>query len=152
MARVQLTQTQATVLEVHQTVFQFYVRLSALPGCGSTPRPRPGKEKKGNAQSRCKHLAPHRCIGARLQPLLPGPLSEQRAPPVQSRPPPGGKVSGEGGWAGSGPVLGCRLPARHAVPSAPAAFSWVALQEDSCPSPRPITALTVHVSQTFLRP
>lgn len=84
MARVQLTQTQAAVPEVYQTVFQFYVRLSALPGCGSTPRPRPGKEKKGNAQSRCKHLAPHRCIRARLQPGLPGPLSEQRPPPVQA--------------------------------------------------------------------
>lgn len=53
---------------------------------------------------------------------------------------PWGEVSGEGGRAGSGPVLGwesrrtgCRLPARHAVPSAPAAFSRVALQEDSCP-------------------
>ena len=55
-----------------------------------------------------------------------------KAPACPGLTTPWGEVSGEGGWAGSGPVLGCRLPARHAVPSAPAAFSWVALQEDSC--------------------
>lgn len=133
----ELTQTQATVPKVHQTAFQFYIRLSTLPGCGSTPRPRPGKEKKGNAQSRCKHLVPHCSIRARLQPPSPG-GSQSKGPRLSSPDrPPWGEVSGEGGRAGSGPVLGCRLPARHTVPSAPAAFSWVALREDSCPASTP---------------
>ena len=60
--RAQRMHTHATVSKVHQKAFQFHVRLRALSACGSTPRPRPGTKKKGNAQSRCKHLIPRRSI------------------------------------------------------------------------------------------
>lgn len=157
VTRAQRMHTHATVSKVHQKAFQFHVRLRALSACGSTPRPRPGTKKKGNAQSRCKHLIPRGSIRARLQPPLPGQLSEQRPPPVQSWPPPGGRSVGrEAGrvqglsWDGSpGGLAAGFLPSTLSLPPPRPSHGWPS-RRTAAPSSSSVTELTLRVSRTFL--
>lgn len=130
--------THATVPKVHQKAFQFHVRLRVLSACGSTPRPRPGTKKKCSEQVQTP--GPPSLHQGKAAATSPWAALRAKTPACPVLAAPWGEVSGEGGRAGSGSDpgwesrrTGCRLPARHTVPSAPEAFSRVALQEDSCP-------------------